>query len=127
MTRRQVAVAGSAEPSKGRRNLFRLNRSDGRYSSGGDMRALAVAPVLWRHHLRRPNLSYRSADASAMTPARDGTDHRTGARANVSRAAAPAVAPIDRQALFEEPSPLQRRIAQTRSRQPGVAAEPTRR
>ena len=24
--------------------------------------------------------SHRSADASAMTPARDGTDHRTGAR-----------------------------------------------
>ena len=126
MTRRQVAVAGSAEPSKGRRNLFRLNRSDGRYSSGGD-KPWRLRRCCGRTSYGAQTSSYRSADASAMTPARDGTDHRTGARANVSRAAAPAVAPIDRQALFEEPSPLQRRIAQTRSRQPGVAAEPARR
>src|SRR5262249_16506513 len=35
---------------------IRLSRRDGRYSSGGGMRAVAVAPVLWPHQLRRPNL-----------------------------------------------------------------------
>src|SRR5262249_22050901 len=49
--------------------------------------------------------SYRSADASAMTPARDGTDHRTGARANVSRAAARAVAPLIDRRCLRNPAP----------------------